>query len=233
MPCYPQLRPAIESKINGDSYSENRKSQLQSQTSSSPIPPSDENVPSTNDPSVSVAASEAPTRNTVNKSADVSQFIQSQTLQRDNEAYPNSHLSETDTNLHTTGPVFSNAYHRYTGDSDSRISPPFNHRSDNEIMYKPSSQVQQYENGDDSDGSDIDSEVHLGKRFPTLILGKMIDRVYVIILCHTLQPNHYHMFCHLTTLLHGMPVSFNVTYSLEISGVYSKDQELIKSECLI
>lgn len=142
-----------------DSYSENRKSQLQSQTSSGPIPPSDENVPSTNDPSLSVAAPDAPTRNIVNKSTDFDQFTQPQMRQRDNEAYPNSHLSETDTNLHTTGPVFSTTYHRYTGSSDSQISPPYNHRFDHEIMYKPTSQIQQYENGGDSDGSDIDSEV--------------------------------------------------------------------------
>ncbi|VUZ49009.1 unnamed protein product [Hymenolepis diminuta] len=141
-----------------DSYSENRKSQFQSQTSSGPIPSSDENVPSTNDPSLPVATSDAPTRNIVNRSTDFDQFIQPQMRQRDNEAYSNSHLSETDTNLHTAGPVFSTTYHRYTGSNDSPISPLHNHRFNDEIMYKPTSQIQQYDNGDESDGSDIDSE---------------------------------------------------------------------------
>ncbi|VDL61063.1 unnamed protein product [Hymenolepis diminuta] len=153
-----QTAVVLDQESDKDSYSENRKSQFQSQTSSGPIPSSDENVPSTNDPSLPVATSDAPTRNIVNRSTDFDQFIQPQMRQRDNEAYSNSHLSETDTNLHTAGPVFSTTYHRYTGSNDSPISPLHNHRFNDEIMYKPTSQIQQYDNGDESDGSDIDSE---------------------------------------------------------------------------
>nr|CUU98918.1 hypothetical transcript [Hymenolepis microstoma] len=95
-----------------DSYSENRQSQLQSQKSSSPIPLSDKKVLSANAPSVSVPVSNAPTQN---KFIGVDRIFQPQTQQGDNDAYSDSHSSETDNNLHSAGSVVSPTYYRYTG----------------------------------------------------------------------------------------------------------------------
>lgn len=136
-----------------DSYSENRQSQTQSQKSSSPTPLSNKNVLSANAPSVSVSISNAPTQNVMNKFIGVDRVFQPQTQQGDNESYHNSHLSETDTDLHSTGPVVSPTYHHYTGGRVGPISPLHN-----KIMYKPSPQVQNHVSGDESGDSDIDSE---------------------------------------------------------------------------
>lgn len=102
--------------------------------------------------------------------AAVEQLIQPQQPKQSDDSYRDSHSSGSASLINTVtgsvGPTISSVSpprNQLSGGSDNpgggSASPPYKHLSNIWNVYRPAPQPDQYANNNDSDGSDIDSEV--------------------------------------------------------------------------